>query len=244
MKLVLVKPGRFQMGCPPGEQGTDAEKPQHWVEITRPFYMGSCEVTQGEYEAVTGKNPSFFKTAKGGLNSTRLPVERVMCAEVEEFCRLLSAREKDKGRQYRLPTEAEWEYACRGGHKYKTSAPFYFKEPTSFLDTTQANFYGGEKQGLFRQRTMPVGSFQPNALGLFDMHGNVWEWCADDKRTYHKESATDPVGGKTSGRRVIRGGSWNTGSAVNCSAACRTEVKTDLRNDNLGFRLCVSAGPP
>ena len=231
MELVLVKPGRFQMGCPQGERGDDYEKPQHWVRITQPFYIGVHEVTQRQYQEVTGKNPSTFTAAKVGMDTSRFPVENVTYGEAEEFCRLLSEREKDKGRQYRLPTEAEWEYACRGGHKYEKSAPFYFREPTFSLDATQANFdsnfpYGGADKKKSLERTAAVGSFQPNALGLFDMHGNVWEWCADDKRIYPKaelkDDLKDPVGSKNSGSHVLRGGSWfNLGS--NCRASFRND---------------------
>ena len=251
MKLVLVKPGRFQMGCPQGENGGVDEKPQHGVEITQPFYLGIHEVTQEQYEKVTNKTPSWFSSTGAGkdkvqgLDTRHFPVETVSVAEAEEFCRLLSQRERDQGREYRLPTEAEWEYACRGGHKYERSAPFYFREPTFSLDATQANFngkspFGGAKEGEYRGRTVSVGSFEPNALGLFDMHGNVWEWCADDRRTYQKDDIKDPVGSKNGNSRFLRGGSWvNNGS--NCRAAYRYHNDVGLRDCNSGFRVCVSA---
>jgi formylglycine-generating enzyme required for sulfatase activity len=250
MKLVLVKPGRFQMGCPTGEDGSDAEKPQHWVEMTQPFYVGVTEVTQEQYEQVIGTNPSHFTpTGKGkdyvqGMDTRRFPVENVSWDDAVEFCRRLTAREKDKGRRYRLPLEAEWEYACRGGHKYKESVPFYFLKPSPSLDGTRANFDGGHPYGVAAKtppllRTAPVGSYPPNALGLFDMHGNVYEWCADDQRAYHKEEIKDPAGKTNTSRHIIRGGSWgNTGKE--CRAAHRAE-RDDARGPRcwpqIGFRV-------
>ena len=167
MKLSLIPRGQFVMGSPPKEEWHRPDETQHRVTLTKAFYMGATEVTQGQWKALMGKNPSFF-------TGDDLPLETVTSEEAAEFCRRLSKKEK---KRYRLPTEAEWEYACRAG----TTTPFFTGDTIS---TEQANYdgnhtYAGGKKGVFRETTTEAGKFPPNAWGLHEMHGNVWEWCAD-----------------------------------------------------------------
>jgi formylglycine-generating enzyme required for sulfatase activity len=253
MKLAYIPPGTFTMGSPLSEQeqyekdNTDdfaAQEIQHEVSLTKGIYMGVYAVTQEEYEKVMGKNPSFFSAAGrgkdrvAGLNTHRFPVEWVSWDDATEFCEKLSQMEQVN---YRLPTEAEWEYACRAGIK----TAFYFGDTIS---TDQTNcvgdhVYGNGKKGVDRQRPMPVGSFPANAFGLYDMHGNVWQWCQDwyDKDFYQKSPRNDPVN-ETAGKlkfRVLRGGSWHNLPGESRSA-CRFFANPILRNWNYGFRVVAS----
>jgi formylglycine-generating enzyme required for sulfatase activity len=225
IEMALMPAGTFMMGSPDGV-GSNDEHPQHRVTV-QSFYMGKYEVTQAQYRAVMGTNPSKFK-------GDDLPVENVSWNDAKEFCRKLS---QITGREYRLPSEAEWECACRAG----TTTEFAFGRS---LSSEQANFddnfgYGGAPNGIFRQKTTPVGSFQPNAFGLYDMHGNVWEWCED---WYHESYNGAPLDGSAwlSGGeqkyRVLRGGAW-TEIRGNVSSAVRDPVLPDNRLHNHGFRL-------
>jgi formylglycine-generating enzyme required for sulfatase activity len=226
MKLVLIPAGEFPMGSPETEkERAGDEGPQHTVKITRPYYMGATEVTQGQWQAVMGTNPSNFK-------GDNLPVENVSWSDCHEFLKKLSARE---GQTYRLPTEAEWEYACRAG----TTAPFNTGET---IGTDQANYDGNEVyvngvKGEFRQKTTPAGKFNPNSWGLYDMHGNVWEWCEDwyDKDYYRNSPAADPTGPAQSTGRVLRGGSWSVAPKC-CRSAFRFRYGPDFRYVDVGFR--------
>ncbi len=260
MKLRLIPAGTFTMGSPEDEKGRqDEEGPQHKVEITKPFYMGVYEVTQAEYEKVMGYNPSyfsrngkekagakyFFKPSGGkdrvrGLTTISFPVENVTWDEAVEFCKKLSelASEKQAGRVYRLPTEAEWEYACRGGAKKYQVFAF-----GNSLSSKQANFhgsfpYGGAENGKYLGRTCKVGSYQANGFGLYDMHGNVWEWGNDfySDRTYTENKRTDPRGPKTGASRSLRGGSWLM-HGHSCRSAHRDRVTLGTRNHDFGFRI-------
>jgi formylglycine-generating enzyme required for sulfatase activity len=235
MKLVLISPGRFLMGSPPDEADRQENEHQHEVEITRPFYMGVFPVTQADYQRVMGSNPSNFK----GSNR---PVEQASWQEAVDFCNRLSqsAAEQTSGRTYRLPTEAEWEYACRGGAS--SSIPFHFGRS---LSTTQANFdgdfpYGGASKGPNRRQTTDVGSFDPNAWGLYDMHGNVWEWCQDwfGENYYKQSSRQDPQGPATGLKRVVRGGAWSN-SGANLRAASRHRFDPGQRGSGFGFRVVL-----
>jgi formylglycine-generating enzyme required for sulfatase activity len=239
MTLVLVPAGTYWMGSPvtEAERGTD-EGPQHEVTITRPFFLGMYPVTQRQYETVTGENPSYFTHYKGG--GPEHPVERISWEDAVAFCRKLSElpAEKAAGRVYRLPTEAEWEYACRAG----SSMPF---ASGMVLSSREANFngnypYGQTNRGPYLERTSKVGSFAANAFGLYDMHGNVWEWCSDfyDRSGYKNSPRYDPAGPATGILRVVRGGSCvNIGRF--CRAAYRFGVAPTNRDHDVGMRMVM-----
>jgi formylglycine-generating enzyme required for sulfatase activity/outer membrane protein assembly factor BamB len=217
MKLARIPAGEFEMGASEGDdEAAEDEKPRHRVRITRPFYMGVYEVTQEEYRRVTGSSSSFFsptgagKERVAGLDTSRFPAEQIRWPDAVEFCRRLSElpAERQAGRVYRLPTEAEWEYACRAGTKTR----FHFGDS---LSSRQANFNGNHPcgqaaRGPFVARTCPVGSYPANAFGLRDMHGNVWEWCADwyARHYYQNSPVDDPPGPESGSMKVIRGGEW------------------------------------
>lgn len=235
MKLVLIPPGEFDMGSPPSEVDRLENESLHHVRITKAFYMGIYEVTQAEYQAVTGKNPSEFK----GLD---LPVERVSWDDAVIFCRMLSDRpaEKAAGRLYRLPTEAEWEYACRA----ETKTTFHCGNSLSFK---QATFngdqpYGNAPKGPYLGKTTRVGTYEPNAFGLYDMHGNVWEFCQDgyDDNYYKKSPQDDPRALETTGFRVMRGGSWNYWGKE-CRSAYRGRYAPGNYVGYCGFRVAMTA---
>ena len=224
MKMVWIAPGEFVMGSPASERERGNDEGQHRVRLSRGFYLGVYEVTQRQWQAVMGSNPSRFK-------GQDLPVEMVSWNDAVEFCRKLSSKE---GVEYRLPTEAEWEYACRAG----TQTAFCYGND---LDASRANFdgnypYGNGRKGEDRETTVRVGSFQANAWGLYDTHGNVDEWCQDWYGPYSSKSATDPLGPASGDFRVIRGGSWY-GFAVDCRSADRLGDTADYRRDYVGFRL-------
>ncbi len=207
------------------------EQPQHQVKITKPFYMGMYPVTQAQYQALMGNNPSEFK---GESN----PVERVSWNDAVEFCKKLSAK---TGQTVRLPTEAEWEYACRAG----TTTPFNTGETIS---TDQANYdgsvytYGAGSKGECRQKTVAAGSFAPNAWGLYDMHGNVFEWCQDWYGPYPSAEAIDPAGVEKGQSRVFRGGSWLSYPRF-CRSASRSRSDPSLRYNYVGFRVVCALRP-
>ncbi len=254
MKLVLVKPGTFLMGSPPDEEDRRDDEHQHEVEITRSFYVGVYEVTQEQYKRVMGENPSFFSsTGSGkdrvkGMDTRQFPVEMVSWEDAVEFCRRLSERpeEKAKGRVYRLPTEAEWEYVCRGGQLFKSPSPSF--HVGNSLSSTQANFdgnfpFGGAPEGPWLDRTTKVGRYPHNPLGLYDLHGNVREWCADwyDAGYYKRSPRQNPQGPENTERRVVRGGSFcNIGR--NCRAAYRDYGTPGVRSYVTGFRIVLVAG--
>jgi uncharacterized protein (TIGR02996 family) len=245
MTFALIPAGKFHMGSPKFEvDRNDDEGPQHQVEITRAFYMGIVPVTQEQYEKVMHKNPSFFTRHSKFAGGPAHPVEEVSWDQAVEFCRKLSTRAKEKssGREYRLPTEAEWEYACRGGSA--SSTPFHFGDS---LSSTQANFhghypYGVEVRGRFLRHTTPVGSYNPNAFGLCDMHGNVWEWCQDWYGRYPRKPAKDPTGPASGARRVLRGGTWGS-CGEDCRSARRLHGEPGYGSQYFGFRVVCSASP-
>jgi uncharacterized protein (TIGR02996 family) len=238
MRFVLIPPGTFWMGSPEEEGREEREGPLHEVEISRPFYLGAGTVTQEQYQRVIGSNPSWFHAGGGGkndvvgLDTSNFPVEEVSWEDAVAFCQKLSAlpEEKKAGRLYRLPTEAEWEYSCRGGAS--SSTPFHVG---ASLSPTQANF---DETSL--GRPCPVGSYPANAFGLYDMHGNVWEWCSDwDGEGYHAASPRcDPTGPSGGAFRVYRGGGWISFSGA-CRSACRGALDTAHRDRSTGFRVAL-----
>lgn len=226
MEFLRVAAGAFEMGTSEDEIGHEAQEVLHRVEITKPFYLGRTEVTQRQWRAVMGSNPSAFQGC--GLDC---PVENVSFDEIDDFLARLSNR---SGVFYRLPTEAEWEYACRAG----TSTPFSTGEN---LSTDQANYagdfpYPGFPEGIDREQTLAVASFRPNAWGFHDLHGNVWEWVQDFHCAYSAEPTTDPLATCDSELRVIRGGSWAF-NADSSRCGLRYTHRPEDRGPSLGFRV-------
>lgn len=217
-EFVKIEPGEFLMGGPPDEEGRFDDEVQHRVMITKAFELQTTPVTQSQYEVVMGVNPSRFK----GENN---PVEMVSWNDAQEFIKRLNAGQTKY--TYRLPTEAEWEYAARAG----TSGPYPFN--TDELDAYA--WYDKNSDG----KTHPVGQKKPNAWGLYDMHGNVWEWCQDWYRPYPARAANEPQGPSIGSRRVIRGGSWG-GYPRYLRSARRRSFGPGLRDDGVGFRLVRS----
>jgi len=200
LKLMLIPKGTFTMGSAIEEEGADDDEEQHRVTISKDYYLGVTEVTQGQYEKVMGINPSHFqKRVIRKSDSSMYPVERVLWEEAVEFCKALSdlPEEKATGRMYRLPTEAEWEYACRAG---STSAYSFGRRSESL---SAYAWFVNNSNG----QTHPVRERKPNAWGLYDMHGNVWEWCSDWYGDYQSTPLTDPRGPDVGSFRVLRGGS-------------------------------------
>jgi len=227
MKFVFIKGGTFMMGSPPYTLGSENDETQHQVNLTGGFYLQTTEVTQGQWKAVMGNNPSTFSNCGDDC-----PVENISWDEVQEFIRKLSR--VDRSKKYRLPTEAEWEYACRAG----TDKPFAFG---NCLSTEQANYNGdypmsGCSKGENRKSPIPVASLEPNARGLYDMHGNVWEWCQDWYGEYTSGKITGPAGPSSGSYRVIRGGNWKR-EARNCRSAKRSRHAPIYKSHSVGFRL-------
>lgn len=258
MKFRLIPPGEFMMGSTKLERQLaledaratndqasikriDTEGPQHQVRITKPFYLGVYEVTQGEYEHVVEMNPSHFSHLPR-MDTSRFPVEMITWRDAANFCQCLSSMPAEKlaGHAYRLPTEAEWEYACRAG----TATPFHFGNQ---LDGREANCrgilpYGTVEEGPNLGRTTTVGSYQPNAFGLYDMHGNVKEWCQDWYRAnYYSDSAIeDPAGPEKGLERVYRSRGWGDLPGT-CRSAYRGCISPDFGGRSQGFRLTLAS---
>ena len=235
MKLVLIPKGTFMMGSPESDVNRQKNETQHEVTISKGYYLGVCEVTQAQYEKVIGKNPSSFPVAKVGNENADLPVENVSWDDAVEFCKKLSdlPEEKKAGRVYRLPTEAQWEYGCRAGSK----TAYAFDDEEGLLPE-----YGWFKRNS-SDRTHTVGLLEPNAWGLYDMHGNVWEFCSDRYGDYPKGAVSDPSGPsgpKEGSGRVFRGGSWGLGAA-RCRSAFRDWDAPSIRGSFLGFRVALSS---
>jgi len=234
IEMIRVREGNFLMGvAPTEEEQSKDESPQHLVNVPD-FFIGKYPITQAQWEMVMDTNPSYFK----GID---LPVENVSWHDAQEFCHKLA---EVTGKPYRLPTETEWEYACRAG----TNTPFYFGE---VITSDVANFngqvgYAGTLgKGKYRQQTTPVNSFPPNAFGVVDMHGNVWEWCQDESHDSYKGAPIDGSAWEASNTsngnrsRVLRGGAWNSNPA-NCRSAFRNSYFPDSRFDRCGFRIAFS----
>jgi uncharacterized protein (TIGR02996 family) len=227
MRLVLVPRGNFWMG---------ARGRQRQVEIPHEFYIGAFPVTQGQWLAVMGNNPSWFRRGGGGADAVegisdadleQFPVEQVSWNDVRRFLKRLNTCEEDSGFLYRLPAEAEWEYACRGAATSQEDCAFdfYFSQPTNDFSAEQANYDGNAPRGQGLYRTSKVGSGTPNRLEIYDMHGNVWEWCAD-----HFD-ASGPA-------RVIRGGDWSSFGSYR-RASDRSGDEPSSRYGYLGFRVAA-----
>jgi formylglycine-generating enzyme required for sulfatase activity len=229
------------MGSPVSEPDRSDNEAPHQVTVGG-FYMGKYEVTKAEYEAVMETNPN-----PGNFNRANLPVEQVSWFDAIDYCNRLSRREglteaytvsgngdsrtvtwNRQANGYRLPTEAEWEYACRAG----TTTSF---NTGNTITTDQAN-YNGNAAETYREQTTPVGSFAPNAWGLYDMHGNVWEWCWDRYGDYPGEARNNPEGASSGRSRVFRGGSWSRAAQFVRSAG-REYDSPSYRDSTLGFRL-------
>jgi formylglycine-generating enzyme required for sulfatase activity len=256
MKLVLIPAGKFTMGSANDEKERDKDEgPRHEVKITKAFYMGAYEVTQNQYQTVMGNNPGWFsrdrqgKDTVTGMNTDDFPVERVSWEEAQMFLKKLSAlaREKERGLTYRLPTEAEWEYAVRC--VASSLEPFNIDgKPGNSISSSQANFdgkypYGAGEKGVDLMRTCKVGSYSPNAWGLYDMHGNVAEWCQDryGKEYYGKSPLEDPPGPAEGLNRVVRGGCWKN-AGWGCRGARREGYWPGARYNYLGFRVVAVPG--
>ena len=227
--LRLIPAGTFMMGGPLTEFGRYDDEVLHQVTLTKQFYCGKFEVTQDQWQRVAGDNPSKFRDVGGDA-----PVEQVNWDECQAFLTKLCQIEGAPEGTYRFLTEAEWEYACRAG----TAAAFHYGD---HLDSQAANFdgnypYGAGCTGPYRATTVSVGSFRPNAWGLHDMHGNVWEWCQDWYGSYPSSSVSDPLGPHLGDRRVRRGGSWH-GYGMCCRSARRRVLTPTLRYFNVGLRV-------
>ena len=234
MEFILIQPGSFIMGSPRDESYRDPDERQYGVTISKPYYIQATEVTQGQWEAVLGENPAYFKEC-----GSDCPVERVSYYDCLKLIRELN---KKKEGTYRFPTEAEWEYACRAS----TATPFYWGTE---VECEKANFNNNTRRGTDRcaeyvenlgfkkNSTVPVASYPPNPWGLYDMAGNVWEWCEDFyKASYPGGPVTDPTGPNSGKERVRRGGSWFKYGTY-CRSANRTRSHPASRYRTTGVRL-------
>jgi uncharacterized protein (TIGR02996 family) len=225
LPLALIPAGSFLMGSPEKERHRHYDEgPRQAVRLSKPFFLGIYPVTQAQWQALMGENPSTFR-------GDDRPVETVNFAEAERFCDRLAAH---VGRACRLPTEAEWEFACRAGN----SGSYHTGEGVRAVRLAGWCTYRGESGGA--RETKPVGQFLANAFGLYDMHGNVREWCLDDLRKLGKRARVDPRGPLRTDHRVVRGGSWYYG-AEDSRAASRYRRPTSYRLDYYGFRVLVAA---
>jgi formylglycine-generating enzyme required for sulfatase activity len=233
LHFVYLPPGSFVMGSPPDEEGRNDDETPHRVTLTHGFYLSSTLVTEAQWEAVLG--PPALAGGPGG-DKKRMPAHNnISWEDAERFCRALGRRD---GRRYRLPTEAEWEYACRAG----TQTPFWFGASITDQD---ANYdartpYGKGKPGVWRQKPTPVDQFKPSPWGLYDMHGNLYEWCADWYGPYPEGDVSDPQGPKKGDERVRRGGSWVFGPA-RCRGAARDKAAPAEQGDFTGVRVACGA---
>jgi formylglycine-generating enzyme required for sulfatase activity len=231
MEFIEIPAGEFLMGCSKGDaECNDDEKPQHKVKITKSFYMGKFEVTQGQWKKVMGNNPSNFANC-----GEECPVEQVSWDDIQEYIGKLCKREKQSPCKYRLPTEAEWEYAARAGGSTRSptgGSKYYWGDTINDAYLWYDNNSGNA--------THPVGKKKPNAWGLYDMSGNVWEWVGDWHRSdFYKNSPTnDPKGANSGGIRVLRGGSWSINARYS-RLSYRNVYDPGSRDINCGFRLVL-----
>ncbi len=220
LEMVLIPAGEFLMGSPDSDkEAYPFEKPQHRVRITKPFYLGKYLVTQEQWEAVMGNNPSRFKGPKN-------PVEQVSWEDCQKFLGKLNAKVGSGAGKFQLPSEAQWEFACRAGSTTK----YYFGDDAARLGDYA--WYTANSE----DKTHPVGEKKPNASGLYDMHGNVWEWCQDWFEDYKESPVDDPTGAATGSYRVLRGGGWGDPAGF-CRSAYRDRVFPGYGYDYLGLRV-------
>lgn len=232
LEMIRVKAGTFMMGSPEYELGRSDTERLHKVTLTQDYWLGKFPVTQAQFQAIMKYNPSYF----GG---SKRPVEEVDWNCARDFCVRLNKKFDDKlpeGYQFDLPTEAQWEYACRAG---TTTAYFWGNS----CNGTEANCYGHRPcgttaKGPFLERTTDVGTYEPNDWGFYDMHGNVFEWCRDWYNDDYGEDAIDPVGPSSGSGRVLRGGCWS-GNAQYCRSADRYGCGPGYRSNSCGFRLAL-----
>ncbi|MFO1417114.1 MAG: formylglycine-generating enzyme family protein [Methylotetracoccus sp.] len=230
-----IEPGTFQMGSPPDEPERADRETQHEVTLTRGYWLADTACTQDLWVEVMSRNPSEFQ------DDPNNPVEAVSWGDVQDFIAQLNG--DVEALNARLPSEAEWEYACRAGAR--ESLPFSFG---ATITPEQVNYngeypYAGGTKGLYREKTVPVKSLPPNAWGLYEMHGNVWEWCADWYGDYPPGPIDDPTGPSEGARRVLRGGSWFH-NARGARSAYRDHDAPSNRVDNDGFRLALGPVHP
>ena len=226
LELQPIPAGTFLIGSPETEKARGEDETRHEVTLTQPFLIGKYPVTQAQWRAVMGSNPSYFQ-------GDNLPVEQVSWDDTQSFCWKVYVK---TGHPVCLPTEAQWECSCRAG----TSTPFYFGQE---LNGTQANCdgnypYGTTKKGPYLEETSLVGNYDANAWGLYGMHGNVLEWCLDWYGEYPKDLIKDPKGSNNGEHRVLRGGSWFDNASY-CRAGRRYRISPDGRDGSCGFRLLL-----
>lgn len=229
MKFVLIKPGTFMMGSSADETGRDNDETQHSVTLTKKFYIQTTEVTQGQWRKAMKSNPSYFKDSGDDC-----PIESVSFDDCQEFIQKLNKQENTN--KYRLPTEAEWEYACRAGSKTAfTNGDITKKDWIHNAKLDQISWYSANSE----RKTHPVGQKEPNKWGVYDMHGNVWEWCQDRYGRYPYQYLIDPEGASSGTRRVFKGGSW-LNDAAQCRSANRFRDIPSFKSRYLGFRLVMT----
>ena len=223
MTMIYVAPGSFMMGSPSTEEGRKDDETQHHVTLTKGYWLGETEVTQAQWESVMGSNPSYFKGASR-------PVEQVSWEDCQAFIAMVNHEARRQfGGGFRLPTEAEWEYACRAGSKGSYAGTGKLDDMGWYSDNSGNHTHG-------------VKGKEANAWGFYDMHGNVFEWCQDWYDEYQSGAVTDPTGSASGDGRVLRGGSWYS-NAWSCRSAGRDWSRPGGRYNDCGFRLCCSVGP-
>ena len=233
LDLIWIEPGTFTMGSPEDEMGRFDDEAQHEVTLTKGYWLGKYEITQAQYRAIMPSNPSEFTGAD-------LPVEQVSWYDAMAFCEKLTEIEKAAGRlpegyEYALPTEAQWEYACRAGTTTALNSGKNLSDKEQCPEMDEVGWYSDNSNGS----SHPVGQKQPNAWGLYDMHGNVWEWCLDWYGDYPSSAVTDPKGASSGSSRVVRGGSCYS-YAYYCRSANRSGTRPDNGYIDCGFRVTLS----
>lgn len=231
MSFVRLEPAVFRMGSLPSDSKRRSDETQRTVEITKPFLIGRSEVTQDQWKRIMNTEP--WRERRYTKSANDFPATAVSWDDVNQFCRELSRKEM---RSYRLPTEAEWELACRGG----TRTIYSFGSDSEYM--RDHGWIGSNSFDIGERYAHPVAKKKPNPLGLYDVHGNVWEWCSDWHSTPAATRVTDPIGPKKGTMRVIRGGSWH-GVATLCRSASRFRRRPNSRLNDLGFRVVLEVQP-